>query len=111
MVSTIFVTEYLFNLSQEVYRYNAFEQLEFKLEKNGTYKPTGNDRKSSLIASKEILRPMFCLLAAHTHLFCVEVIKKGCQCTCPVERKVQHISVIDFLYFNSKMCKRLPKKL
>ena len=33
------------------------------------------------------------------------------QSTCPIERKGNCISVNAFLYFNSKVCKRLPKKL
>ena len=35
---------------------------------------------------------------------------KGCS-NCSVERKGYCISVNAFLYFNSKLCKRLPKKL
>ena len=60
--------------------------------------------------SKEIFRAMFCLLAGLIY-FCVWESKKGCQCSCPVERKGYCISVIVFLYLNSKACKRLPKKL
>ena len=53
---------------------------------------------------------MFCLLAVLVYL-CGEVSKKGCQCSCPVERKGYCISVNVFLYFNSKVFKRLPKQL
>ena len=51
---------------------------------------------------------MFCLLAVFIYLFVV-VSKKGCQCSSPVKRKDNCISV-KFLY-NSKVCMRLPKKL
>ena len=44
-----------------------------------------------------------------THLPFGEVSKKGCQCSCPVERKGYCISVIVFLYFNLQVCKRLEK--
>ena len=36
---------------------------------------------------------------------------KGCQGTCPIERKGRSISINTFLYFNPNVCERLPKKL
>ena len=60
---------------------------------------------------KIFLEPaMFCHLAVLIYL-CGEVRKKGCNCVCPFERKGNWISVNAFLYFNSKVCKRLPKKV
>jgi len=60
---------------------------------------------------KNFLEPaMFCHLAVLIYL-CGEVRKKGCNCVCPFERKGNWISVNAFLYFNSKVCKRLPKKV
>ena len=40
-----------------------------------------------------------------------EVSKKGFNCSFPFERKGNWISVNAFLYFNSKVCKRLHKKM
>jgi hypothetical protein len=40
-----------------------------------------------------------------------EVSNKGCNCSSPFERKGNWISVNAFLYFNSKVCKRLPNKM
>ena len=40
---------------------------------------------------------------------CVMVWKKDFLCSCPVERKGYCISSIFFLYFNPKVCKRLPR--
>ena len=62
------------------------------------------------IGGKEICGTMFCLLAVLIYLR-EEVSKKGCQGRCSVERKENFISVNAFLYFNSNLCKRLPKKL
>jgi hypothetical protein len=59
---------------------------------------------------KDILGAMFCHLAVLIYL-CGEVSKKGCKGVCPFERKENWISVNAFLYFNSKVCKRLPKML
>ena len=47
---------------------------------------------------KEICGAMFCYLAVLIYL-CGEVSKKGCQCSCPVERKGYCISVIVFWFF------------
>jgi hypothetical protein len=52
---------------------------------------------------------MFCYLAVLIDLF-GEVSKKGCKGVCQFERKRNWISVNAFLYFNSKVCKKLPKK-
>ena len=52
---------------------------------------------------------MFCHLAVLIYL-CGEVRKKCCNCVCPFERKGNWISVNTFLYFNSKVCNRLPKR-
>jgi hypothetical protein len=60
--------------------------------------------------TQEIRGAMFCLLAVLIY-FCGDVSKKGCQFACLVERKGNCILVNAFLYFNSKVCKRLPKKL
>ena len=65
--------------------------------------------KKNVIDVKEISEVMFCHLAVIIYL-CWEVRKKGYNCSCPFERKGNWISVNVFLYFNSKVCKRLPKK-
>ena len=70
---------------------------------------------SFVYLSKEI-RGTFCfvctlgILALLIYL-CGVVSKKGFQGTCPVERNGNWISLNVFLYFNSMVCKRLPKKL
>ena len=48
---------------------------------------------------KEIRGAIFCHLAVLIYL-CGEVSKKGCQGSCPVERKGNCISINAFVYFN-----------
>ena len=57
---------------------------------------------------KEFCRAMFCLLTVLIYL-CLLVCIKWFLCSCPVERGKDII--LYFLYFNSKLCERLPKKL
>ena len=59
----------------------------------------------SMVWLKKFVKTIFCLLAVLSYL-CVQVCKKGFLCSCPVERKV-----IVFLYFNSKVCCRIPKNV
>ena len=70
----------------------------------GALDKIGDSSEKAIIglSGKEIRGLMFCLLAVLIDL-CREVSKKGCQCSSSIERGYC-ISVIAFLYFNSKVC-------
>ena len=77
----------------------------------GALDKIGDSSEKAIIglSGKEIRVAMFCLIAVLIDL-CGEVSKKGCKGVCQFERKRNWISVNAFLYFNSKVCKRLLKR-